>query len=236
MKVLVCILDGFSFIFSNTFLWFGENMKRLLHMPGTRRGMMYVDVDPITPEVLSAFFSRKLFYRGRIAKYIWEHVNLPIKVINLPVELPTIYVNVPRPPNWVDFFTPKKEQFESTLMQYHRFVLRYGNGFALIVWYPVPDQAHHHFFPAIGDHEAFMKAIRWYDKSAKLALDLIERFRPQRFLVLGDHSFMSDLEEAEVKGEKESYHHREAMVLTNFGEPPTRPHLVYNWLRKALLT
>jgi len=231
---MVCVLDGFSFIFSNTFMWFGEDIKKLLKMPSTRRGMMYIDVDPITPEVLHAMFCRGLFFQGRVRKYIWQHVTANWKVINLPIELPTIYFGVPRPADWVNFFTPKKEAFRQVVEKYHKFVLNNGNADVLIVWYPIPDQAHHHFFPAITSHELLEEAVKWYNISARMALELIERFKPQRFLIVGDHSFVSDIESIKILGMVEAYHHREALALTNFGNPPRRPAEVYEWLRRAI--
>jgi len=198
--------------------------------------MMYIDVDPITPEVLSAMFTRKLFYEGKVVQYVWEHVNCYAKAINIPITLPTIYYNVPRPRKWVTYFTPTKEEFLQIVNEYHNFVLEHGDAELLIVWYPIPDQAHHHFFSAITTKEAFDEAVKWYDLAAKFALDLINEFKPKRFLVVGDHGFVSDLEFGDVRGKKENYHHRESLALTNFAPPPQRPSQVYCWIRKAVET
>lgn len=232
MKVMVVVLDGLSYVFANTFLWWGSDIERLFKYPNAKRRMMYVDVLPETPFVIGAFFSLRKFIEGGTIEWVWElRRDLDIKVINVPARVPPVYVNVPRPSNWVDYFTPPKEYFEEKLIEYHHFVKRHGKGDALFVWYPIPDQAHHHFFPTIPDLTALRTAIYWYNLACKIALDLLEYFRPERWLIIGDHGFTSDVEEAPVKG---LYHIRETTAITNYGEPPRKVTDVPYWIANAL--
>jgi len=150
MNCLVVILDGYSFIFANTFLWWRENIKKLLHFPGTKRDMCYINTIAYTPHALKAAFTFSFFKKTPqgpvVTNYVWDCVNVQVKVINLPIDLPPLYRGVQTPKEWLDYFTPKKEEFEYWVKKYHNFVLKHGNAENLIVWYPVPDQAHHHFF------------------------------------------------------------------------------------------
>jgi len=234
MNMLVVILDGLSFIISNTFLFLRENIGKLLHLPNSFRGMCYVDVIPYTPHVLNSIFTlstlRKIEGKLTYTRYVWEIEGVNVRVINLPISIPPKYHNISLPIEWYNFYTPPKERFEHWVNIFHRYVLANGNYENLIVWYPIPDQAHHHFFPAIPDIETFNLMLDWYDKSCKIALDLLDKFKPRRWLIMGDHGLVSDIEE--FKGIP--IHHRETLAITNFDKPPKKISNTIFWIHKAL--
>jgi len=232
MKVLVVVLDGLSYVFSNTFLWWADDIRRLFKYPGAKKRMMYIDVLPETPSVLGAFFSLRKFVEGGSVEWVWQlYRDMNIKAINIPARVPPIYYNVERPRNWVDYFTPMPTEFLQKLMEYHGFVKKNGNGDALFVWYPVPDQPHHLFFPTIHDQDSLRRAIYWYNLACKLALELIDYFKPKRWLVVGDHGFTSDTDEVPIKAR---FHIRESTAITNYGEPPMKASEVVYWIIRAL--
>ena len=234
MDVLVVVLDGLSYVFSNTFLWWNKDIERLFKYPGARRRMMYVDVLPETPSVMGAFFTLRKFVEGGTIEWVWEiRRDKRIKAINIPVRVPPVYYGVTRPRDWVDYFTPPREIFLDKLMEYHSFVKRQGHGDALLVWYPVPDQAHHHFFPTINNMDSLSTALYWYGLACRLAVELIEYFKPRRWLIVGDHGFTSDVQEAPVKAR---FHIRESTAITNYGEPPMKASEVVYWIIRALDT
>jgi len=232
MDVLVVVLDGLSYVFANVFCWWGESIRRLWSYPGAKRCMMYVDVIPETPTVMATFFQLRKFVPGTITTWVWDLVTgRRVKAINIPACMPPIYHGVPRPANWVDFFSPPKERFREVLMKYHSYVKANGDADILFVWYPVPDQPHHHFFSTIPSIDALRTAIEWYDLACKLALDLIETFKPRRWLVVSDHGFTSDVRDTPIPA---LYHIRDATAITNFDEPPRGASEVVYWVVKAL--
>ena len=167
-----------------------------------------------------------------ISRWIWELVQgKKVVVINIPAEIPPIYYGLPRPKNWLNYFVFPRELFRESVLVYHEFVkknLRADIGF---VWYMIPDQAHHYFFATIPDIETLKKAIEWYDFACKLALDLIETFKPRCWVILSDHGFTSDVRDTIFNLK---YHIRDGVAITNCGEPPKRASDVVYWLAEKL--
>lgn len=254
-KVLVIILDGASFVFCNLFLWYMDNVKDLMHK--YHRGMMYVDDIPITPCILHNFFTGKYSnehgvkgfkfigipteiagsYRG---KYIWDlarEKNLIVKLVNVPVKYPPLFVNVEvRDIPLANLFLPPKDNFQFWVEVLHAINVRNitSDWDLYITWYPIPDQAHHLFFPTLGSKENLDEAFRWYNMAFRFARHLIELAKPKYFLVLSDHGFSSDFESIEIEGHKQHLHVRDALVISNTIDLPKRPVEVFSWIRKYL--
>ena len=146
--------------------------------------------------------------------------------------MPPLYVGVPRPKEWVDYIVLPREAFMETLNKYHSYVKEHlATADVGFVWYMVPDQAHHYFFPTIHDENLLKLAIKWYDIASALALDLVETFKPKKWAILSDHGFTSDIPDKNLGG---IYHIRDAMIITNTGSTPLRVSEVIYWLTSIL--
>ena len=231
MKTLIVILDGLSYVVTNVFCWWRKNLLKLWKLPGSTHRMLYVDVYPETPQVLTNFFQIRKYVPGKTTQWIWElFEKLDVKVINIPVQVPPIYYNVERPRNWVDYYTPPRERFKETVDDYHRFILDHGGAEVLITWYPVPDQAHHHFFATAHDPPSLNIMLDYYDLAAKYALELIEHYKPKKYIILSDHGLSSDVQDKSIPG---LYHIRDATIATNVADPPDRASEIIYFIYKV---
>jgi len=215
--------------------------------------MLYIDDIPITPTILHNFFTGKYSnehgvfgfktldkpcsilgdYKG---KYVWdiaiEH-GFKVKILNVPVKIPTVNINVDLyGMNWVDAWLPLKDNFESIVDRFHEIVIRniVKEWDLFIVWYPIPDQAHHHFFQTLHNEECLRKAFYWYNKAFKFARELITLSKPKYWIVLSDHGFSSDFEEVIAHGVKQHVHVRDGLVVSNTRELPRKTIDVYRWI------
>lgn len=237
LDLLVIVLDGLSYVFTNTFMWFGQYMQKLWKLDDTKRSMLYIDVLPETPYVANTFFRLDIYVNaGRNAilpHYIWEYFrDLRIQAFNIPVSIPTCYFNVSRPRKWIDYFVLPKERFDETINEFHEYVKNNINSRVTFVWYMIPDQAHHYFFPTIHDYDSLKKAIKYYDMACRLALDLIQTFKPSCWIILSDHGFTSDVRDTVIES---LYHIRDGIAITNCGEPPRKASEVIYWLYKNII-
>jgi len=254
-RLLVVILDGASFFFCNTFLWMMQNVKHFFH--NFHRNMLYIDEPPLTPCVLNTFFTGKPtrehgvlgfkelkkpmsfcgIYKG---KYIWDiarESGLKVKVLNIPVRIPPVYLNVDtKDLHWIDMWLPPKDKFLWHVERFHLVAMENvkAEWDFFLVWYPVPDQAHHHFFQAITDELALKTACWWYDLCFLYARQLIEASKPHTWIILSDHGFMNDYEEYSACGVRQHIHQRDALVVTNTGDLPRSPREVFIWIRGHL--
>lgn len=254
-KVLVIVLDGASFVFCNLFLWYMDNVKWFFHQ--FNRNMLYIDDIPITPTVLHNFFTGKYSsehgvlgfksldkpcvilgeYKG---KYVWDiaiEKRLKVRILNVPVKIPPININVYLGDmNWVDMWLPPRDNFETMVDRFHNLVIyNVSKEWDLfVVWYPIPDQAHHHFFPTVGDFNNLRKAFYWYDKAFRFARHVLEVAKPRYWLVVSDHGFSSDFEEFTFYGIKQHVHVRDGLVISNTKDLPRKPVDVFYWIRKYL--
>ncbi|RLF08404.1 MAG: hypothetical protein DRJ60_00295 [Thermoprotei archaeon] len=251
MRVLVVVLDGASFVFTNTFCWFMEDV--MWFWSKFKRTFLYVDEPPLTPCVLNSMFTglrtnehgvkgfsprglKNPFIGMFKGKYIWDlctAVGLKVRVFNVPVRIPPIYLNVDlKGHDWVDYWLPPKERFEVTVKMMHEVVKEnIKNPYDLfIVWYPIPDQAHHHFFATIHSHEALHEALKWYNTAFKYARELIELSRPDAFLIVSDHGFMCDFESYYADGIRQHIHVRDALAVTNVDDVPKTVRDVFHWV------
>lgn len=198
--------------------------------------MLFIDVLPETPSVATAFFQVKKYLKAGMeaitSKWIWELISGKKAVaINIPAEVPPIYYGLPRPKNWLNYFVYPKQLFRESVLVYHDFVKNNLNVDVGFIWYMIPDQAHHYFFPTIHDIGALKKAIEWYDFACKLALDLIESFKPKCWIVLSDHGFTSDVRDTVFNLR---YHIRDGVAITNCGHLPRYASEVIYWIAKTL--
>lgn len=232
MDFLVVVLDGMSYVFANTFCWRGPNIYRLWGYPNTKRNMLFIDVLPETPHVATTFFQVRRFYESKVIKWIWELIQgKRVVAVNIPTEIPPIYYNIQRPKEWLNYMFYPKAFFREAVFNFHDFVKRNLKADIGFVWYMIPDQAHHHFFPVINDLVKLKEAIQWYDLACRLALDLIETLKPKKWLVLSDHGFASGVQDTPLKA---LYHNRDGVVITNCGEPPKRASDVVYWLAEKI--
>jgi len=252
-RVMVIVLDGASFVFTNTFIWDMDDARELWHR--NHRCMMYIDEPPITPAVLTSMFTgkptcehgvkgfRTLEKPGIIAgeyrgKYIWDELEergFVCKVINVPVKIPPVYrrVDIHRF-NWVDCWLPPKDRFLPVVTRFHNVVCDYAkrDWDLFVVWYPIPDQAHHHFFQTIDSDQKLREACFWYNLAFKFAKELIELGRPTHWLIVSDHGFTSDFEEYWADGIRQHVHIRDGLTLSNIKDLPDRPRKVYHWIKR----
>jgi len=231
MRLLVVVLDGMSYVFANVFCWWDKYLSRLWKLKEAKRTLMFIDTFPETPVVATQFFQLRKFYRASIMNWVWEYFDLRVAAVNIPVKIPALWVGVKKPVNWIDYFPLPKERFYEKLMELHNYVKTLKGFDVLIVWYPVPDEAHHYFFPTMHDSNSLGKAIKWYGISAKLALDLIDHHKPKKWVILSDHGFSSDRNDMDIRGR---VHLRDGLAITNCGKPPTRSSKVVFWLYKVL--
>lgn len=255
VKLLIIILDGASFIFTNTFCWFMDNV--MWFWSRFKRGLMYIDEPPLTPCVVNSMFTglrtqehgvigfsragRESIFIGEFkGKYLWDEAaekGLKVKVLNVPCKIPTVNINVDLyNMDWIDCFAPPKDNFEALIERYHSIVRRnlMAECDLFIVWYPIPDQAHHHFFAIINNYEKLHEAFKWYNRAFGYAKDLIELSRPESFMILSDHGFMSDFEEYIAAGKKQHIHIRDGLAVTNIDEIPRAPRDVYRIAKRIL--
>jgi len=254
-RVLVIVLDGASFVMCNTFLWYMPAVKYFFH--SYRRTLMFIDDVPNTPCVLNTMFSGKYsiehgVYGFRVVdgkpctfgvytgKYIWDiaiEKGFNVKVMNVPVRIPPIYINVDLGElDWIDALFPPKEKFREVVEKYHRLVIENirGEWDLFIVWYPIPDQAHHHFFPTIHNEIKFREFTYWYNKAFQFAKELIDIAKPKYFLIVSDHGFASDFEKIEIDGYPVQVHLRDALAISNRQFLPRKPIEVYYWIKNSL--
>lgn len=254
-KVLVVVLDGASFVLANTFLWHMPYAKKLFH--NYHRRLMYVDDIPITPTVLCNMFTgrsskehgvygfKHLRKGGEIlgkcrCKFVWTLAKMRgklVRVLNVPVEIPPVNLNVDiSGTDWLDNWLPPKDRFLEAVRRYHAMVLRnVKQPFDLfITWYPIPDQAHHHFFQTISNEEQFKRFTYWYDLAFRFAWELINASRAEKWLVVSDHGLISDFETYEIEGFRQHVHIRDALAVTNSPPAPEHPREVYNWIIRNL--
>jgi len=250
-KVMVIVLDGASFIFCNHFLWFMNNVKYIFH--NFHRKMLYIDDNPVTPTILNNFFTGKYSrehgvkgfrtmdkpwsligeYKG---EYIWDlarRLGYTVKVLNVPVKVPVVNINVHlHGANWIDLWLPRKDHFREDVERLHNIaVYNASQDWDLfIVWYPIPDQAHHYFFPTLHDFNALKTAFYWYDLAFKYARHLIEIAKPKYWIILSDHGFTSDFEHIVIDKYKQPVHCRDGLAVSNSPFLPDSTIYVHYWI------
>jgi len=249
------VLDGASFVFCNTFMWFMSNVKHFF--TNFYRKLLYIDEPPLTPCVLNSFFTGlKTEEHGVLGfapydkpgafcgeykgKYIWDEAierGLKVKVLNVPCRASTVNIGVDlEGSHWLDLFMPPRDAFKQTVEKLHSIALKAAKDAwdLFVVWYPIPDQAHHNFFPVILSLEKLREAFKWYDMAFGYAKHLIEAAKPQAWLVLSDHGFASDFEKYYACGREQHIHVRDALVVSNVAELPSSPREVYYWIKRRL--
>lgn len=248
------VLDGASLVFCQLFCWYMPNVKWFWDN-AKRRQMMFVDDVPNTPVVLNNMFTGKhsrehgvlgfgeagptAWYIGEYrGEYVWDKLEkwgLKVRVCNVMVKIPAVWVNANTfGMSKIDACLPPKERFEETVDRLHRVIkVNARDCDVFICWYPIPDQAHHHFFPTVGTPESLRLAFYWYDKAFRFARELIELARPEKWLVVSDHGFTSDFEHIVVQGKKQPVHIRDALAITNVDYCPSIPIEVYEWILRA---
>lgn len=245
-RVLVVCLDGYSFIFGNIFLFNLPNCMKLFNM-GYRR-MLYIDDIPNTPVAWNTIFTGKYHNehgvygfsdKGYLGKprlpYVWdvlEQKGYKVIVANMPVKLPAVWKNVEPPMHWFDCLWPPKERLPETCEVLHQYFksLACREWNLLVVWYPIPDQAHHHYFPTLETRDKLEKAFQWYDLSCRYAVDLIEASKPTAWIVLSDHGMTNTYEEIVVLGKKQGLHNRDGLVVASKRPLPEKTVEVYGWI------
>jgi hypothetical protein len=218
-----------------------------------KRRMMYIDDIPNTPVVWNTMFTgvysvehgvcgfathdKPSVFIGKPRKpWVWDVLarrGYRVKVLNVPVDIPTVWRNASTfGMDWVDAWMPPRDKFAETVGRLHKVVkLNLVGGWDLfVVWYPVPDQAHHHFFPTIHDNASLEIATRWYNRAFCYALELIELAKPDHWLIVSDHGFTSDFEEIVIDGYKQHVHVRDGLAIARGRWVPERPVQVYRWI------
>ena len=245
---LVVVLDGLSFVVTETLNWFMGASGEWLR--GLRRRMLLVTQPPNTFTVLNTFFTGAPLEghgvcghadalagkRSRLP-YLWERLPSSVRgsvlVHGVLVTVPPAYSpSSLMPAAWRDYAFLPRDGFGVVLASYlarAKTLLRRRWRLA-IVWVPIPDQAHHHFFPAVTDQRLLNTMIQWYARALDAARELAEAAEAEELLIVSDHGLSSIVEDAPCG----PHHHRDAATAGTIRSLPKSDLEVYEAVQSML--